>query len=90
VNPPTIIPGPNRQYITIAPFGYPIDQTLYESAFVMFTYSMMFFGLLLAHNSTKIAYDRKKANFFLIIGIVFTLTGFAGNWVIIFLKRALL
>jgi hypothetical protein len=87
-NPPTIIPGPNGQFITIHPFGS--NQTLYESAFVMITYSMMFLGLLLAHNSTKIAYDRKKANFFLIIGIILTLTGFAGNWVIIFLKRALL
>jgi hypothetical protein len=83
-NPRVILQLPSGQWVTLHPSLN--DQTLYESIFVMITYSMMFGGLILAYRSTKIAYDRKKANFRLIIGLIFAIAGFAGNMLIIFLK----
>jgi hypothetical protein len=87
-NPPTILPGPGGDWMTLHPYGS--DQTLYESIFVMMTYTSMFSGLLLAYRSSKVAYDKRRANFMLIIGVGLVMAGFAGNWIIIFLKRALL
>ena len=87
-NPPTLIPGPGGRWITLHP--YATDQTLYESVFVMITYTMMFAGMLLAYRSTKVAYNRRRANYLLIIGIGLVLAGYSGNWLILFMKRALL
>lgn len=56
----------------------------------MITYTMMFAGMLIAYRSTRVAYDRRRANFMLIVGIGLVLAGYSGNWIILFMKRALL
>ncbi|MBN2334117.1 hypothetical protein JXL21_01065 [Candidatus Bathyarchaeota archaeon] len=49
----------------------------------------MFFGLWLSYRSTQIAYDREKANRWLLIGIGFTLAGLSGNYLIYEMKKAI-
>ena len=86
-NPPPYIPYYDR-VLTLHP--YLSDQTVYESIFVFLTNAAMFFGLWLSYRSTKIAYDREKANTRLLLGIGFTMAGLFGNHLIYEMKKAVL
>ena len=86
-DPPAFIPYGNK-YLTLHP--YLSYQTVYESIFVFVTNVGMFFGLWLSYRSTQIAYDRSKANRWLILGIGFTLAGLFGNYLIYEMKKAIL
>ena len=85
-NPPTLIPN-NGGWSSIHP--YMGEQTLNESIFTMIMNFMSFGGLLLAYRSTSIRYDKRKANMFLIFGMILLILGVAGNYFIIRIKRGL-
>jgi len=84
-NPLTMIPGPRGGWISVHP--YMGEQTLNESMVSMLLTFCMFIGLLIAYRSTKVAYDPKKANTMLVIGIAMTLLGLAGSHYLLVLKN---
>jgi ABC-type uncharacterized transport system permease subunit len=86
-NPPTLIPNNEGGWSAIHPFMG--EQTLNESIFSMIMNFMTFGGLLLAYRSTSIRYDKRKANTFLIFGMILLILGVSGNYFIIRLKRGL-
>ena len=86
-NPPIYIPYGDR-YLTLHP--YLSEQTVYESIFVFICNAAAFLGLWMSHRSAQVAYDRSKANRWLMLGIGLTLAGLSGNYLIIEMKRAIL
>ncbi len=80
--PPAIL-GSGSEWTAVAPSGY---QTLSESVVSMFLTGMTFLGLLVSHRSTQVAYDRKKANTMLLMGISLIVLGLAGSYYVILLK----
>ena len=84
-NPLTILPGPSGRWISVHP--YMSEQTLNESIVSMLLTFSMFAGVYMSYRSTKVAYDQKKANMMLILGIALTLIGLAGSQYLIVLKR---
>ncbi len=86
-NPPPYIP----YYDRVLTLDWRLsEQTVYESIFVFLTNSAMFFGLWLCYRSTQIAYDREKANRWLLLGIGFAMAGLFGNHLIYEMKKAVL
>jgi len=86
-SPPPFIPYGNR-YLTLHP--YLSDQTVYESIFVFLSNAAVFLGLWISYRSTQVAYDRSKANRYLLFGIGLTLAGISGSYLIIEMKKAVL
>lgn len=84
-NPLTILPGPGGRWISVHP--YMSEQTLNESIVSMLLTFSMFAGVYLSYRSTKVAFDQKKANRMLMLGIALTIIGLAGSQYIIVLKR---
>jgi len=86
-NPPIYIPYGSR-YLTVHP--YMSEQTVYESIFVFMCNAAAFAGLWLSHRSTQVAYDRSKANRWLMLGMGLTVAGISGIYLIIEMKRSIL
>jgi hypothetical protein len=86
-SPLPFIPYGNR-YLTLHP--YFSDQTVYESVFVFLSNIAVFMGLWLSYRSTQVAYDRTKANRYLLLGIGLTLAGISGNYLLIEMKKTIL
>ncbi len=86
-NPPTIIPLQNG-YTSLHP--YMSDQTVTEGYVVMLMNTFMVIGFLLAYKSTQVERDRKRANRYLALGILFIALGLLGNYTILNIKRNLL
>ena len=86
-SPPPFLPYGNRYLMVDPRFD---RQTLYESIFIFLSNAAAFLGLWISHRSTQVAYDRSKANKYLIIGIVLTLAGIMGSYLMIELKRTIL
>jgi hypothetical protein len=86
-SPPSFIPYGDR-YLTLHP--YLSMQTVYESIFVFVCNAAVFLGLWVSYRSTQVAYDRSKANRYLLIGIGLTLAGISGTYLIIEMKKAIL
>jgi uncharacterized membrane protein len=61
-------------------------QTLTESIFSMIMITFMFVGLFAAHRSMGVAYDRRKANSMLILGIAMIILGISGSFYLLLLK----
>jgi len=61
-------------------------QTLTESIFSMIMISFMFAGLFAAKRSMEVAYDRRKANMMLMLGVALILFGISGSFYILLLK----
>ena len=62
-------------------------QTLNESIVSMLLTFSMFAGVYMSYRSTKVAFDQKKANMMLMLGIALTIIGLAGSQYLIVLKR---
>lgn len=86
-NPPIAIPLQNG-YSSLHP--YMSDQTVTEGYVVMLTNLFMVIGFYLTYTSSQVAYDREKANRYLMLGIVLIFVGLSGNYVILNIKRNLL
>ncbi len=86
-NPPIYIPYGSR-YLTLHP--YLSEQTVYESIFVFLSNAAVFVGLWLSYRSAQVAYDKSKANRWLVLGIGLTLAGISGSYLIIEMKKAIL
>lgn len=86
-NPPIYIPYGSR-YLTLHP--YLSEQTVYESIFVFLSNAAVFVGLWMSYRSTQVAYDKSKANRWLVLGIGLTLAGISGSYLIIEMKKAIL
>jgi hypothetical protein len=86
-NPPIYIPYGSR-YLTLHP--YLSEQTVYESIFVFLSNGAVFMGLWLSYRSTQVAYDKSKANRWLILGVGLTLIGISANYLIIEMKKSIL
>jgi hypothetical protein len=52
----------------------------------MFLYGCGFIGVLLVYRSTKIMYDKQKANLNIMIGMGLAMVGVAGAYVLLSLK----
>ena len=85
-DPLTVIPA-GGGWVLVDP--RPGEQTLNESLVVMILTMFMFTGMLVAHRSTQVVYDHKKANMMLILGITLILLGLAGSHYLIILKRTI-
>jgi len=66
------------------------EQTVYESIFIFLSNAVAFLGLWISYRSTQVAYDRSKANRYLVLGIILTLAGIMGSYLMIELKRTIL
>jgi uncharacterized membrane protein len=61
-------------------------QTLTESIFSMIMITFMFAGLFAAKRSMGVAYDRRKANTMLMLGVALILFGISGSFYLLLLK----
>ncbi len=86
-NPPIAIPLGNG-YSSLHP--YMSDQTVTEGYVIMLTNLFMVIGFWLTYTSSQVAYDRTKANRYLMFGIILIIVGFAGNYAILNIKSNLL
>lgn len=84
-DPITLFPGAGGGWLAIHP--YTGEQTLNESLVSMILTFFTFAGLLVSYRSTKVAYDRRKANMMLLLGIALVLMGLAGSHFLLILKR---
>ena len=85
-NPPIAIPMENG-YSSLHP--YMSDQTVTEGYVIMLTNLFMIIGFWLTYKSSQVAYDRTKANRYLMMGIIMIIVGLAGNYVILNIKSNL-
>ena len=86
-SPPPFLPYGNKYLMFDPRFS---DQTVYESVFIFLSNAAAFLGLWISYHSTQVTYDRSKANRYLVLGIVLTLAGIMGSYLIIELKRTIL
>jgi cation transport ATPase len=84
--PGSMVATSSTTYSSIYP-GYG-DQTINESVVSMFLYASGFLGLYLVLRSTQVLYDKSKANMNLLVGVGLAIMGFAGAYVLLFLKIA--
>jgi uncharacterized membrane protein len=61
-------------------------QTITESIFSMIMITFMFAGLFAAKRSMGVAYDRRKANTMLMLGVALILFGISGSFYLLLLK----
>jgi hypothetical protein len=66
------------------------DQTVTEGYVVMLTNLSIVIGFWLTYTSSQVAYDRTKANRYLMMGIALIFLGLAGNYAILNIKRGLI
>ena len=62
------------------------EQTINESIVSMFLYGCGFLGILLVNRSTKILYDKSKANLQITVGIGLAIIGVVGAYFLLNLK----
>ena len=86
-NPPIAIPLENG-YSSLHP--YMSDQTVTEGYVIMLTNLFMVIGFWLTYTSSQVAYDKKKADRYLIMGIILIIVGLSGNYAILNIKRSLI
>ena len=86
-NPPIAIPLENG-YSSLHP--YMSDQTVTEGYVIMLTNLFMVIGFWLTYKSSQVAYDKTKADRYLIMGIILIIVGLSGNYAILNIKRGLL
>jgi len=86
-NPPIAIPLENG-YSSLHP--YMSDQTVTEGYVIMLTNLFMVIGFWLTYTSSQVAYDKTKADRYLIMGIILIIVGLSGNYAILNIKRGLL
>lgn len=86
--PNSIIAISSTSYSSLHP--YTSDQTSTEAYVVMLIDSFIIAGLYMTHKSSQIAYDRSKANMYLMIGIILIVLGFGGNYAILRIKASIL
>jgi hypothetical protein len=84
-NPPTIISGSQGGWVAVHPYAG--EQTLSESFVSMFLTLFIFAGMLVAYKSTQVAYDSRRANTMLVIGLALILLGMAGSHYLLILRR---
>jgi hypothetical protein len=82
--PGAVIQTSSGAYTSLSP--YPGEQTINESIVSMILYSCCFAGLLFVSTSTKVLYDRSKANLNLMIGLGLSVIGFSGAFLMLILK----
>jgi len=85
--PPPYLPYGDR-YLTLDPRLS--EQTVYESIFIFLSNAAAFLGLWISYRSTQVAYDRSRANRYLVLGIALTLAGIIGSYLIFDMKRTIL
>ena len=66
------------------------DQTVTEGYVIMLTNLFMVIGFWMTYTSSQVAYDRTKANRYLMFGIILIIVGFAGNYAILNIKSNIL
>jgi hypothetical protein len=86
VRPASTLLTSSGTYSSISPYSG--EQTINESIVSMFLYASGFAGLFLVTKSTKVLYDKSKANLNLMIGLGLAVVGFAGAYVLLILKNA--
>jgi hypothetical protein len=86
-NPPIAIP---LQSGVSSLHPYMTDQTVTEGYVVMLTNLFIIVGFWLTYTASQVAYDRPKANRYLMIGIILIVLGLSGNYAILRIKRNLL
>lgn len=86
-NPPIAIPLQNG-VSSLHP--YMSDQTVTEGYVIMLTNLFMVTGFWLTYKSSQVTYDKTTADRYLMLGIILIITGLAGNYGIINIKRGLL
>ena len=86
-NPPIAIPLQNG-YSSLHP--YLSDQTVTEGYVIMLTNLFMVTGFWLTYKSSQVAYDKNKANRYLLFGIILIIVGLSGNYAILRIKRNIL
>jgi len=86
-SPPPFLPYGSRYLMVDPRFS---EQTVYESIFIFLSNAVAFLGLWISYRSTQVAYDRSKANRYLVLGIILTLAGIMGSYLMIELKRTIL
>lgn len=84
-DPITLFPSAGGGWLAVHP--YMGEQTLNESLVAMILTFFTFVGMLVSYRSTKIAYDRRRANMMLVLGISLVLMGLAGSHYLMILKR---
>lgn len=85
VRPASTLLTSSGTYSSISPYSG--EQTINESIVSMFLYASGFAGLFLVTKSTKVLYDKSKANLNLMIGLGLAVVGFAGAYVLLILKN---
>lgn len=86
-NPPIAIPLQNG-VSSLHP--YMSDQTVTEGYVIMLTNLFMVIGFWLTYKSSQVAYDKTKANRYLMFGILLIILGLGSNYAILNIKRNLL
>ena len=86
VRPASTLLTSSGAYSSISPYSG--EQTINESIVSMFLYASGFAGLFLVTKSTKVLYDKSKANLNLMMGLGLAVVGFAGAYVLLILKNA--
>jgi hypothetical protein len=86
VRPASTLLTSSGTYSSISPYSG--EQTINESIVSMFLYASGFAGLFLVTKSTKVLYDKSKANLNLMMGLGLAVVGFAGAYVLLILKNA--
>ena len=82
--PPAIVSTQSGGSTSISP--YSDYQTLNESFVSMVLFGISFLGLVLVYRSTRVLYDRSKANLQLVMGTGLALVGIAGFYILWYLK----
>jgi len=86
-HPPSIIPL-SSGYSSLHP--YMNEQTSTEGYVVMLINAFSIVGFYMVYHSSLIAYNRSRANMWLVAGIALIVLGFGGNYVLLRLKQALM
>jgi hypothetical protein len=83
-SPPAALQTSSGTFTSINPYAG--EQTINESLVIMFLYGCCFVGLYLVGRSTRVLYDKSKANLNLMIGLGLALIGFTGVYIVLLLK----
>lgn len=68
--------------------GDPETQSITESIVSMILYGLCFTGVFLVYRSTKVLYDRSRANAFLVVGLILAIIGYLGLHYLLLLKTS--
>ncbi len=81
---PSALVATSTGYSSIYP--YSSEQTINESIVAMFLYACGFVGVLLVYRSTKVLYDKSKANLQIMVGMGLAMIGVVGAYILLALK----